>query len=259
MNYVWFILSLFLGVFGSIRKLNEVLLASFLLVLLYGCYILYMQYFRSIHYHVGWNDLIWLFIFPFYAFIGGINRNDTRHMLRGVKKAAGPATDSEFEEQMFADGTFESDKVAGFVDSNKFMGKLQEEVFRGLRAKRSLTLMLIEVQHYQEFKEEYGYEQSQLLIHRIAELIRDVMRDSDSKGYLGDGLFAVILTGAEQTNMSISIEWMDDKFNSLLLSRPRREGNVKARLRYGRAECPQDGMNVQEIFDKAKLDLILSV
>ncbi|NOU93823.1 diguanylate cyclase [Paenibacillus sp. LMG 31456] len=257
-NYVWFILAVSLGVLGCIRIVNEALLACLIIVILYGCYTLYMLYMGNPHYQIGWNDIIWLLVFPFYALVGGINRNDARAKTWGMRNM-GISTDSELDEPYPTDGTIELDTMMGFADSTRFMGKLQEEVFRGLRAKRTLTLMLIEVQYFQEFKNEYGHEQTQLLVHRVAELIRDVMRDVDCKGYLGDGLFAVILTGSDQMNVSISIEWMDDKFNSLLLSRPRREGSVKARLRYGRSECPQDGMNFQEIYDKAKLDLIISV
>ncbi|MCR8631814.1 GGDEF domain-containing protein [Paenibacillus radicis (ex Xue et al. 2023)] len=258
-NYVWFILALSLGVFGYLRIINEALIACLVVVLLYGCYTLYLLYMGKTHYQIGWNDIVWLIIFPFYALVGGISRNDVRSKSNAMRTTGANHAEGEFDEQHPFDGTIELDTMMGFADSTRFMGKLQEEVFRGLRAKRPLTLMLIEVQYFQEFKNEYGHEQSQMLVHRIAELIRDVMRDVDCKGYLGDGLFGVILTGSEQMNISISIEWMDDKFNSLLLSRPRREGTVRARLRYGRSVCPQDGMNFQEIYDKAKLDLIISV
>jgi len=258
-NYVWFILALLLGIFGYFRKTGEALWTSLLVVILYGCYTMYILNSGKTFAQVSWNDLIWLPVFPYTALIGGLNNSySSSRAARTHTAGVGPDTADSVEQTRWEEDDILA-VIPGYADHPKFMGKLEEEVFRTIRAKRKLSLLLIEVHDFQEFKEEYGYEQAQLLIRRVAELIRDVIRDVDFKGYLGEGLFAVILTGSEQNNMSMAIEWMDDKFNSLLLSRPRREGSVKARLRYGSSECPQHGLNFQELFDKAKQDLIISV
>ncbi|MDF2722299.1 MAG: hypothetical protein K0Q59_1974 [Paenibacillus sp.] len=73
-NFIWCIASLLLLLFGTLRKPRESLFAAGLVLLGYGGYELYLYYTAEPAITLGWNELIWLLVFPYAAIIGGISQ-----------------------------------------------------------------------------------------------------------------------------------------------------------------------------------------
>jgi hypothetical protein len=166
MNYVWSAVALLLGVFGYLRAIKEVLLASLVVVCLYGCVVVYRLYFAAAASDVVWNDIIWMFVFPFIAIIGNINGKEA---LTQQKKLIQKL--SEYE----VDHVAAIDETMGFIDHADFPGKLAASLI--VRSKRNyeLTLMLVQLRSFDEFLREVGFEQSQIFLHQLAQLIQYVL------------------------------------------------------------------------------------
>ncbi|MNI21607.1 response regulator PleD [compost metagenome] len=146
-------------------------------------------------------------------------------------------------------------QIPGFLDYADFLNRLEEEVYRGLQTRSKMTLLLIEIHHFQLIKHDYGSEQTKLILHKVADIISDLLRESEIKAYLGEGVYAVILPGAELIRASMIEIQLDDKFNSLLMPRSRRESTINVSMKYGKAESPTKGTEAHVIFGKAKKDL----
>lgn len=84
------------------------------------------------------------------------------------------------------------------------------------------------------------------------------MPEVEIKAYLEEGQFAMLLSGTERANSSIAELWLDDHFNSMLLTRPRGKGTVTAKLRHSKVDCPPHGMTCYEILEKAQQELKFS-
>jgi GGDEF domain-containing protein len=253
-NYLWFIAAVLLGVFGYYRKINQTLFAALFVIAVYGISVIFQLYVMKAFTTVGWNDMIWLAAFPFIALIGGLNKRDTQLKSRGRRHSAGNRKNIE----VVSEDAFTIDEELGFVNEDSFMKKFEEELFLGARSKRKLSLMLVEINQFQEFYREYGYEQTLLFLNKAAELINEIMPEVEVKAYLEEGQFAVLLSGTERANSSIAELWLDDHFNSLLLTRPRNKGTVSARLRHSKVDCPTAGMTIYEIVEKAQQELKFS-
>ncbi|NHN30023.1 GGDEF domain-containing protein [Paenibacillus agricola] len=253
-NYLWYIAAILLGLFGYFRKTYPTLLATIFVIGVYGLHMIYQLYIKTVFTTVGWNDLIWLLVFPFLALMGGINKSDipfkqkSRRQTAASKSFRDPALDEPF--------TIEAD--LGFRNHESFFHQFEEEIFMSGRNKRKLSIMLIEIYQFQDFYKEYGHEQTQLFLDKVAELINEIMPEAEVKAYLEEGQFAVLLSGSERANSSIAELWLDDHFNSLLLTRPRSKGSVTARLRHSKIDCPAQGMTAYEIVEKAQQELAFS-
>jgi GGDEF domain-containing protein len=246
-NFIWFSAALLVGIFGLFRKIYVVLVAVFFIVLCYGAITIYNLYIAKTISGIGWNEMIWLVAFPFIGLMGGINIKEPLPKQKGWNYTrSGKDKEDKIDEAVLIDG---------FLEHGDFLKQLEEELYHGLRQKRKMALMLIEIHYFQELRREYGYEQTELFLQKVAEIINEIIPDSELKAYLNQGLFAVVLTGTELANASISEIRLDDEFNSMLLSRPRREGSVSARLRFAAFICPAQGMTAYEILEEAQHEL----
>ncbi|WP_177237564.1 diguanylate cyclase domain-containing protein [Paenibacillus sp. 1_12] len=253
-NTLWFIVAVLLGVFGYFRRTDHTLMVTFFVIAVYGCSIIYQLYVRNHIATVGWNELIWLLCFPFFSLIGGISKRGVQSKNKGRSSLISNRKDSE----SYMDEPFVIAESLGFVNHDVFLRQFEEAIFMGVRNKRKLSLMIVEINQFHDFLKEYGYEQTQLFLEKVADLINDIMPEVEVKAYLEDGQFAMLLSGTERANSSIAELWLDDHFNSMLLTRPRGKGSVTAKLRHSKVDCPPHGMTCYEILEKAQQELKFS-
>ncbi|WP_240414284.1 diguanylate cyclase domain-containing protein [Paenibacillus periandrae] len=253
-NTLWFIVAILLGVVGYFRRTDHTLMLTFFVIAVYGSSVVYQLYVRNHIATVSWNELIWLLCFPFFSLIGGINRR----VGQSKNKGRSPLAINRKNSESYIDEPFVIEESLDFVNHDLFLKRFEEAIFLGVRNKRKLSLMIVEINQFHEFFKEYGYEQTQLFLNKVAELINDIMPEVEVKAYLEEGQFAMLLSGTERANSSIAELWLDDHFNSMLLTRPRGKGTVTAKLRHSKVDCPPHGMTCYEILEKAQQELKFS-
>ena len=101
-------------------------------------------------------------------------------------------------------------KQAGLTDSltsvnNRrfFDQRLNEEISRAQRLQSSVSCLFIDVDHFKVINDSFGHETGDLVLKRVAELIRDQLRNIDVVARYGGEEFAVIL---EQSGQDWAIE-----------------------------------------------------
>lgn len=90
-----------------------------------------------------------------------------------------------------------SDPDSGLDNEHRFHRELAEEFSRARRYGQPLTLLLIRIAFYPEFRQFYGDDEAAHLVRRVGQVIRNNTRLSDAKFRLGQDTFAVILTNTE--------------------------------------------------------------
>jgi len=68
-------------------------------------------------------------------------------------------------------------------------------------------------------------------------------------------VLAVILPTGDRSELESVEDQLEAKFHDLRMSRPRRESNIRLKLRFGAAECPADGIEAKTLMEKAKDEL----
>ncbi|NHN33445.1 GGDEF domain-containing protein [Paenibacillus agricola] len=248
-NYLWFLLFIVVSVIGFYLGSLGALLTSMFAVFIYGSFLLYKLYIVQSIADITTNDLFWLFFFPISASIVGNFGADFNHMFRTYKKY-------EEERELLVS----VDVLTGFSNYRSFIQDLEEESSRSVRYNRSMTLMLIEIVYFKELKKEYGEEilTSQLL-QQLSWKINDVLRDVDKKAYIDDGVFASILPETEVANASIVVKRLEESIQDLHINTPKGTKEIKLKLKFGFAGCPEEGVGAMELYEKAKQGLIYNV
>jgi diguanylate cyclase (GGDEF)-like protein len=248
-NYIWFIVFIVISVIGFYLGPLGSLLMSMFAVFGYGSFLLYKLYIVQSIADITTNDLFWLIFFPVGASIIGRFGADFNNMVQTHKKY-------EEERDLFVS----VDVLTGFSNYRSFIQDLEGESSRSVRYHRSMTLVLIEIVYFKELKKEYGEEllTSQLL-QQLSKKIEDVLRDVDKKAYIDDGLFAGILPETEISNAAIVVRRLEESIQHLHINTSKGSKEIKLKLKFGFAGCPEEGVEPMKLYEKAKQGLIYNV
>ncbi|MFD2331284.1 hypothetical protein ACFSR7_18690 [Cohnella sp. GCM10020058] len=257
-NQIWFWLSATLLVFAMIRRPFEAFAAALIILLGYGGFAIYRLYEADWSLSFGWNDLIWLAVFPYMSAVGSIGR---------LAEASGLAAErASLYEELQGDGAANElepntvDSQHGFLGGTAFAFLLEEEVLRTLRERARFRLLLVEIEQFRIYRRMFGYDQSQLLLNQTAAFIGDLPEPPLAKAHLGEGRLAVLMPEqpaevSDEDMLALVKERLSDEFFAMLVMRPRREAALKIRLRFGTAECPADGIEAKTLLEKAQAEL----
>jgi len=86
-----------------------------------------------------------------------------------------------------------TDDLTKLYNSRHFYSQLDNEINRFKRYQRSLSLLLIDVDHFKEFNDTYGHLEGDKILHKIARLITSCLRTMDTAYRYGGEEFTVIL------------------------------------------------------------------
>lgn len=255
-NAVCFAGAVLLGIVGYFRPFGEAVFASLLAVCLYGGYTAYAMVSGAAGAAVGWNDVVWLLTFPLFALVGGLREPVSEQALRASHQLAYEKKRME-KDLAAANETMPLDETLGFADRERFAKQLATAAGEVLTSPSAAehVLLIVETQYYWDYKEQFGFEQTQTLMQTTAELINASIPAPKAKGYLGGGAFAVFFPASDTVTPSYIEVELNVKYNAMTLSRPRREGWSRTRLRYGFALFPSHTTEPVALLSRAKQEL----
>lgn len=248
LNVYWLILSTSLFFYGYFRSLGETLMVCIFCILIYSGFIIYRTWLASMPIEVSWNELIWLAIFPFLALIGGINRG-----IHTPEQESFSFFDLQNSDSSYSAGPCMVEERLGYLSGTAFLYKLEEEVLLGLRDRRKFHLLVIEIEQFREYKRLFGTDQAQLILNLVAEWFKEFA--TDARAQVGEAVLAAILSAPDSEVIQNVQEQLDNQFYEMMINRPRREGTIKLKLKYGFAECPSDGIEAAALMEKTRIDL----
>lgn len=250
MNTFWFTVSLALALLSYFQNVSASMFAALLVLLAYGGYFTYQWYF-GLWGGPNWNDMLWVFLFPFASVAGALFNRRNEEAERVAKRLQMERKRLE-RESLSADETMELDEKLDIAARDAFFHRfgslLSESPQRGV-------LLLIEIQYYWDFKDDNGYEQTKQFLEAVAETIRQSIPDAHLCGYVGGGMFAAVFEQTDIASPKFAEIELSHRYNAMLLTRPRREGSSRARLRFGAAEYPEHGLDVPGLWERAKQEL----
>ncbi|RFA30941.1 hypothetical protein CAI21_02895 [Alkalilimnicola ehrlichii] len=85
------------------------------------------------------------------------------------------------------------DPLTGVHNQRHFMSVLDAEIKRQERYKEPVSLLLLEVEHFEAFREAYGEETVNSCLQEVARLIRQQLRHSDILARLEEAEFGILL------------------------------------------------------------------
>lgn len=249
-NLYGIVVAAVLFIIGYFRPIHEALFASLVILLGYGGWIVYRFLFESPTFEIGWNELVWLIIYPYFALVGGINRDS------GTVADTDPLAllyPQQTEQTASADLLVVEERLS-FLSSTAFLYQLEEEVLRSLREKQPFHLLLVQIENLDKFVRFIGRDHAQVMLNTVAEYVQELC--DGVKSQVGNQVLGGIVLTAEHQDVATIQRELENRFHELLLTRPRREAQMKLKLKFGVAACPSDGIEAGALLDKAKHELI---
>ena len=89
-----------------------------------------------------------------------------------------------------------TDHLTGLLNRRAFLDATEQEIRRAHRYGQSLTLLMIDVDHFKRINDTYGHPAGDEVLRRIAATCKTLLRDEDLTGRLGGEEFAITLVQA---------------------------------------------------------------
>ncbi|MCK4244348.1 MAG: diguanylate cyclase [Candidatus Omnitrophica bacterium] len=96
-----------------------------------------------------------------------------------------------------------TDGLTKLYNHNHFEDSLQNQFFVSRRYKRKLSLLLLDIDHFKRFNDEYGHQTGDLVLIKLSQLIKKTIRDADRAYRYGGEEMVIILPDTAQEEASI--------------------------------------------------------
>lgn len=125
------------------------------------------------------------------------------------------------------------------------------ELSRASRYGKSLTSAVIDADHFKSLSDTYGHAAGDVVLKKIAELLRNSCRQSDTAGRYGGEEFVLILPETDVETARRKVESLRELVASTSISTGSRGQTVQVTISAGLASFPQDGEDAAELFATA--------
>lgn len=178
-DYVLFCALGLIIIFSVYHGVIPGLLLSGALIFIYGSVIFYQL---VLGYSQTWTlNYVWFGFYPISAFIGGNIHQIIEHQNHLLSQC-----------ENLTEKVVNIDDVTGFGNARELLRDLDREMSRSKRFKDPLTLMIVQIQYFEELLAIYGDEGTKLL-RDLSSVIDKALRIEDLRFRLEDDLFALIL------------------------------------------------------------------
>ncbi|QEK12844.1 GGDEF domain-containing protein [Crassaminicella thermophila] len=218
------------------------LLTSAFFIFGYGSYALYQSIFNK-----GFDiskSFYWIIIFPLTAFITGKfskHLKDMRWELEKIEKDI--------------QNLVTIDEATGLSNAKEFYKDLDEEISRANRYNFHLTLMVIEIQYFEELISIYGKTQVEKIIKVFAKIITKTIRNEDKEYRTDKNIFSIILQNTDATGAEILKERLKKALSHIIIQEGNDEKEYKLDIKIGFIQYNKQITSIFEYKELAEKEL----
>jgi diguanylate cyclase (GGDEF)-like protein len=99
-----------------------------------------------------------------------------------------------------------TDELTGLKNRRYVIGRLEEEQERSRRLSQPLCLISLDVDHFKKINDTFGHPFGDLVLQRVATIMRDTVRRYDELGRIGGEEFLVVAPGTEMVEAVVLAE-----------------------------------------------------
>jgi diguanylate cyclase (GGDEF)-like protein len=155
---------------------------------------------------------------------------------------------SQFEE---TERSAVTDPLTGLYNRRFFASTFEREVRRGRRYGMALSLIMLDLDGFKEVNDEYGHLFGDLVLRRVAKLVRRAIRESDTPCRYGGEEFAVFLPETERLGAYAVAERVRRRVERSFAESPTGGREVAMTVSGGIASFPEDGERLEELVRRA--------
>jgi diguanylate cyclase (GGDEF)-like protein len=142
------------------------------------------------------------------------------------------------------------DALTGLYNRVFIYNRLQEEISRAIKYQRPCAFTLLDIDNFQKFHQDFGSLQAESTLKKIALLIKGSVTDIDRVARTGDNEFAILLPEKNKRKAQEIAEDIRKKIEFTFAEET--DAAKKLTVSIGVSENPLDGIEAQELINKAK-------
>lgn len=142
------------------------------------------------------------------------------------------------------------DILTGLYNHNFISARLQEEIKRAIIYQRPCAFVIFDIDNFKDYHEKCGLINAEAALKKIAVLLKSGIEEVDRAGRTGDDEFSLILPEKNKRQAQEVAEDIRKKIQKAFLLD---QDSIKSiTVSAGVSENPLDGVNSQQLIDKAK-------
>ncbi|MBC7531708.1 MAG: diguanylate cyclase [Oligoflexus sp.] len=142
-----------------------------------------------------------------------------------------------------------TDGLTGLYNHDYFQNMLAQELSQSQRQLRNLSLLLIDIDHFKKFNDQWGHQVGDLVLKKVAQSIRDTCRKSDVVARYGGEEMAVILPETSSEMAELVAGRIRRNVESLAI--PHGENILKVTISLGLASLTDGLRDKEALIEKA--------
>jgi len=148
-----------------------------------------------------------------------------------------------------------TDALTGLFNFRYFSEIIQSEISRSLRYKRSLTLAMLDLDHFKHYNDNYGHVKGNEALKAVAEQMRATVREVDILVRYGGEEFAILLPETPKGRARTIVARVCQCVRDMNLKVQTGQGTKLITLSGGLASCPDDAKDQDTLIQNADLAL----
>jgi diguanylate cyclase (GGDEF)-like protein len=144
-----------------------------------------------------------------------------------------------------------TDELTGLANVRAFLAILDRELERSRRFDSPLGLVMIDIDDFKQLNDTYGHQQGDLVLARVARVLRDLSRELDAPARYGGEELAVVLPQTGAVGAALQAERMRVAIEALEVPRVGGRGTVSVTASFGVASLPESAVDRGELIAAA--------
>ena len=142
-----------------------------------------------------------------------------------------------------------SDDLTQLHNHRFFQERLAKEVSRARRSKSQLTLLMADIDKFKSVNDSYGHRIGDMVLRRVAEILKKTIRTEDSIARYGGEEFVIILTESDRKGGMLMAERLRNAIERVTF--PLEGNSISITISIGAATYPADGGEPWELIEHA--------
>jgi diguanylate cyclase (GGDEF)-like protein len=140
------------------------------------------------------------------------------------------------------------DQLTGVANRLYFQQRFENEIRRTENYQQALALFMFDIDEFKKINDTYGHYAGDVVIKKMAELVKKNTRSSDLVGRYGGDEFMVLIASTTEKQAASFAEHLRQKISTTDISIPGSEVPVRITISGGIAIFPTNGQSTPELF-----------
>jgi diguanylate cyclase (GGDEF)-like protein/PAS domain S-box-containing protein len=106
-----------------------------------------------------------------------------------------------------------TDDLTGLLNHGAVLDRLKEEVQRALRQKKSISILMADLDHFKDINDNFGHQIGDQVLKKTSQLMQKVFRSYDIKGRYGGEEFLIVMPNTKQKQAQKAAQRLKKSFN----------------------------------------------